>query len=284
MKRNGLILLAVMLLAAHLSAEKYPVVKHEDIQKTLTFSQPSGPKEIRVDNIFGYIKVDGYSGNELKLSVHKTVKARNQERYEKALEEVSLDITEEDNVIELYVNGPFRCKEDGRSIHWKKDPRYRVHYDFELKVPYESRIMLKTVTEGDITVSRIQGDFDVQNVNGKIMMEAMGGSGAAHTVNGVVKVVFTQNPDSDCSFKTINGDLDIYFKADLSADFRLKTFNGDILSDFPVTYLPFEPGTGEHKDGKYVFKSSRYFGVRTGKGGPQVKLDTFNGDILINKK
>jgi hypothetical protein len=283
MKRHILILAVIMTLVTYLGAEKYPVVKHEDIQKTLSFSQPSGAKEVRVDNIFGTIKVEGYSGRDVQLKVHKTVKARNQERYEKALEEVTLDITEDNNVIDLYVNGPFRC-EDKRSVYWKKDPRYRVQYDFELMVPYESGIQLKTVTEGDITVSDVKGDFEVHNVNGKILMQEMSGSGTAHTVNGEVKVTFTQNPNSDCSFKTMNGDLDIYFKDNLSADFRLKTFNGDILSDFPVTYLPFEPGKGEHKDGKFVFKSSRFFGVRTGKGGPNVKLDAFNGDILINKK
>jgi hypothetical protein len=274
----------MMLLITHLSAEKYQVVKHEDIAKTLTFARPSEAKEVRVDNIFGFITVEGYSGREVILRVRKTIKAQNQDRYEKALEEVSLDITEENNIIDLYVNGPFRCREDKRNIYWKKNPRYQVHYDFELKVPYQSQIVLKTVTEGDITVSNVQGDFEVQNVNGKILMEEMGGSGTAHTVNGKVEVTFTRNPVSDCSFKTINGDLDVYFKDDLSADFRLKTFSGDILSDFPVTYLPFEPGKGERQKGKFVFKSSRFFGVRTGKGGPSMKMDTFNGDILINKK
>jgi len=284
MKRTLLILLIVIVLVSYLGAEKFQVTKHEDIQKNLTFSQPSGSKEVRVDNIFGYITVKGYSGREVKLKVHKTIKARNQDRYEKALQEVTLEITEEDNTIDLYVDGPFRCQEGNSHKYWNKDPGYQVHYDFELQVPHQSQILLKTVTEGDITVTNVHGDFEVQNVNGKILLEEMGGSGTAHTVNGKVAVFFTRNPASDCSFKTINGDLDVYFKENLSAEFRLKTFTGDILSDFPVTYLPFEPGKGERKDGKFVFKSSRFFGVQTGKGGPKVKMDTFNGDILINKK
>lgn len=284
MKRKIFIALITGILVSHLGAEKFQVIKHEDIQKDLPFSQPSGPQEIRVDNIFGFITVVGYSGQAVKLKAHKTIKARNQDRYEKALREVTLEITEEDNTIELYVDGPFRCQEDNGHKYRNKDPGYQVHYDFELQVPYQSKILLKTVTEGDILVTNIQGDFEVQNVNGKILMKEMGGSGTAHTVNGRVEVFFTHNPASDCSFKTINGDLDVYFKENLSADFRLKTFTGDILSDFPVTYLPFVPGKGEHKDGKFVFKSSRFFGVRTGNGGPKVKMDTFNGDILINKK
>ncbi len=284
MKRQFFILLIVVFLASHLGAEKFQVIKHEDIQKSLTFSQPSGSKEVRVDNIFGFITLEGYSGQDVKLKVHKTIKALDQDHYEKAKQEVTLEITEEDNTIDLYVDGPFRCQEENRHKYWNKDPGYQVHYDFELQVPYQSQILLKTITAGDIVVTNIQGDFEVKNVNGKILLEEMGGSGTAHTVNGKVKVFFTRNPASDCSFKTINGDLDVYFKENLSAEFRLKTFNGDIFSDFPVTYLPIEPTQGKRKNGKYVYKGSRFMGVQTGKGGPKVKMDTFNGDILINKK
>jgi hypothetical protein len=32
-----------------------------------------------------------------------------------------------------------------------------------------------------------------------------------------------------------------------------------------------------------VFRTDRFFGVRTGRGGPEIKLETLNGDILIKK-
>ncbi len=284
MKSQLYLVLTIALLLGSVSAEKFKVIKHEDIQKTLVFSQPSQSKEVRVDNIFGAITVEGYAGQEVKLMAHKTIKARNQDTYEKALEEVTLEITEDSSTIELYVDGPFRCQDRSENKYGNHDPGYQVHYDFKIKVPYQTQLYLKTITEGDIVVSNVLGDFEVQNVNGKIRMQEMAGSGTAHTVNGGVTVVFTRNPVSDCSFKSINGDLDVYFKENLSAEFRLKTFNGDIFSDFPVTYLPIEPSKVERKNGKYVYKSSRFMGVQTGKGGPRVKMDTFTGDILINKK
>ncbi|MBN1223999.1 MAG: DUF4097 family beta strand repeat protein, partial [Candidatus Aminicenantes bacterium] len=156
-------------------------------------------------------------------------------------------------------------------------------YNFFLKVPRRTNLYLKTVTGGDISVTDVKGDFDIQNVNGKIEMAGMAGSGDAHTVNGGIVIRFAKNPAEDCSFKTINGDIDIEFREGLSADFRLKTFNGDAYSDFPVDYLPAMAATQEHKHGKFVYKSDRFIGVRINTGGPEIRMDTLNGDLMINK-
>jgi len=258
--------------------------KKEEITKTLKFQDPSQPKDLQVDNIFGSIVVTGYKGTEVKLTAHKTIKARTEGRIEKAQQEVTLDITEEGNTIDIYVDGPFRCrhKNDQEGRH---DPGYRVHYDFEIKVPSKTNIFLKTVTDGDIKVNSIQGEFEVRNVNGEIFMNDLAGSGKAHTVNGEVTLVFSKNPDSECSFKTINGDIEVSFVKNLSADFQLKTFNGDAYSDFAVSYLPTVSSSSvERKNGKYVYKSNRYASIRVGSGGPEIQMDTLNGDILIKKK
>jgi len=288
MKKTIAIALTACFLAMALSASSLRVEKKEEIRKTLKFQEPSKPKEIQVDNVFGSIEVEGYKGQEVKLLVHKTIRARTEERIKKAQEEVRLDISEEGNTIDLYVDGPFRCHHRKTGHRGWRDPGYIVIYDFELKVPHQTSLYLRTVNKGDIKVEKVEGEFEVKNVNGRIEMIEVGGSGAAHTVNGKVNVVFSQNPESDCSFHTINGDLEITFCQNLSADFWLKTFNGDAYSDFSVTYLPAELPHQKHYEGKYkgkyVYKSNRFFGVRVGKGGPEIKLDTLNGDILIAER
>jgi hypothetical protein len=275
---------AIGLVVPVLGAKDYQIKKTEDIQKTLSFPESGLDQGIVVDNIFGSITVQGYQGTEVQLQIHKTIKARNQEALERALKEVELEITSEDNIIDLYVDGPFRDRHERGERSGRRNPGYEVHYDFDIKVPLRTAISLKTVTSGDISVRDVEGNFDIRNVNGRITVDEIAGSGDAHTVNGGIKVVFRRNPGEDCSFKTINGDLDIFFTDRLSADFRLKTFNGDILSDFPVTYLPLEAAKEERKGSKYVYKSDRFVGVRAGNGGPQMKMDTLNGDILIHKR
>ncbi len=266
-----------------IGTSSWKVEEKEEIQNTLRFQNPSQPKELWVDNVYGSIKVVGYSGQEVRLVAHKTIRGRNKEKIQTAKEEVSLEITEEGNTIDLYVDGPFRCCQKGRKWRRWRNPGYQVQFDFELKAPAETSLYLKTVNEGDIRVENVKGEFEVKNVNGAITMNEIAGAGEACTVNGEVKVVFIRKPESDCSFRTINGDLEISFPKNLSADLRLKTFNGEVYSDFPVTYLQGKAPIKDRKKGKFVYKSDRFFGVRVGKGGPEIKLDTLNGDILITQ-
>ncbi len=283
MKKICILSAIVLLIGVIAAAGDFRVEEKEEITKILKFKDPAKPKELQVDNIFGSIEVEGSSGEEVKLIAHKTIRGKNSEKIQKAKEEVKLEISEEGNAIDLYVDGPFRCGEGRRWRSWR-DPGYEVQFDFELKVPHKTNLYLKTVNNGDIRVNNIEGELVVNNVNGKIEMEEVAGSVEAHTVNGRVKTLFNRNPEADCSFRTINGDLEISFCPDLSADLRLKTFNGQAYSDFPVTYLPPEKAVAERKQGKYVYKSNRFSSVRVGKGGPEMKFDTLNGDILINKR
>ena len=284
MKNTPMVLLIVLLIGTLiLQADDFRAEKNGEIKKTLHFQDPSKEKDLQVDNIFGSIAVTGYDGKDVKLLAHKTIKARTESRIQKAEAEVKLDITEEGNVIDIYVDGPFRNQHKNRGS-WN-DPGYEVHYDFEIKVPLKTNIYLKTATDGDIQVSNIEGEFEVRHANGKIVMHDIVGFGTAATANGDVKVSFAKNPDSDCTFKTVNGDIDVAFLRNLSADFRLKTRFGDAYSDFPISYLPVpSSATEERKNGKYVYKSNASVGVRIGDGGPEIKMDTLTGDILINKK
>ena len=277
------LVVAIGLFAATDYKTEYTVEESEDIQKTLKFQDSSKPKEIIVDNIYGYIHVEGTSSKDVQLRVHKTIKARTTDKLKIAKKDVTLDISEEGNTIDLYVNGPFRLSDEERGNRGRKHPGYAVHYDFTLLVPYQTSLTLKTVTEGDISVKNVEGDFEIKNVNGRIEMTDVSGSGDAHTVNGKVEVSFTKNPNSNCSFKTLNGDVKINFQPNLSADFWLKTFTGDAFSDFPVSYLPSKPGKEYRKEGKFVYKNSNTTGLRIGRGGPEIKMDTMTGDLLIEK-
>jgi len=282
---SALMVLALfgLLLAAH--DHDYTVQEKEEISKTFKVPDASQAAEVIVDNVWGSILVEGTSGQDIVFKAKKTIFAEDKEKLQKAKEEVKLDIAEKGNTLDIYVDGPFRCRDHERhSIRMRKDPGYMVQYDFTLKVPFRTKLDVSTVNEGDVEVKNVEGDFEVRNVNGEVRISEINGSGKAHTVNGEVRVVFKRAPAGKCSFASVNGDLAISFPASLSADFRIKTFNGEVYTDFPVTYLPPAPAVREESKGKYVFKSDRFFGVRTGTGGPEIKMDTLNGDILIKKR
>jgi DUF4097 and DUF4098 domain-containing protein YvlB len=153
--------------------------------------------------------------------------------------------------------------------------------DFQLQVPRNIEVTLKTVNSGHVHVHDIAGNFSVHNVNGAIEMLDVAGSGVAKTVNGGVKITFRENPREKSEFSTINGNVEMYFARGLSADFRFKTMNGSVYSDFEMTSLPAEPVKAEQRGSKFVFRSDRFTGGRIGNGGPEIKAQNLNGDIRV---
>jgi hypothetical protein len=255
------------------------VKEQETIRKTFTLT--GDHKILDVDNVFGSIEVTGTSGDQIQLVVNKTLSAESKDRMEAAKKEVTLDITDQPDYLKLYVNGPFRCNCNDGCEGWHGDRGYRVKMDFQLQVPKNIEVKLKTVNSGNIHVQDVTGNFSVHNVNGRIEMVNVAGSGTAKTVNGPVKVTFRENPRENSDFGTINGNVELYFASGLSGDFRFKTMNGAVYSDFDMTTLPTQPVKAEQHGTKFVFRSDRYTGGRIGSGGPEIKAENLNGDIRV---
>ena len=254
------------------------VEQNEIIQKTYPLSG-AAPNKIVVDNVNGSIHVTGYAGSEVRLVAHKRLRAESSEAAEQARRDVKLDISQDANTVRFYVDGPFRCRDGG--VHIDRDPGYEVKYDFDLQVPNDTAIDLKTVNDGEINVEDVAGDYKVNNINGGIEMGELSGSGKIYALNGKVKVTFRQNPRGASSFGSLNGEVRVSFQPDLNADVRFKTFNGAVYTDFQVTYLPLPAAVAERHGTKYVYKSSEWSAVRVGHGGPELSFDAFNGNIRI---
>jgi len=273
----GLLMIA-MIPALAPGDESYRLERKESIAKVFAFSSPGKARIVKIDNIFGSIIVSGSRTADVRLEAVKRLRAASQADLLKAEHEVTLKMAEKDNQIDIYVDGPFRCR-DG-STHGS-DRDYMVAYDFTLQVPEQTSLVLKTVNDGDILVKNVRGEFTVRNVNGSIELQDVTGPAGCKTVNGRIRAAFRENPSSACTFATVNGDLDLFFAPGLAADFQMKTLNGEIFSDFPVSYLPAKPGTEERSQGRYVYRGHGFQGVRVGAGGPEIKMETLNGDIMI---
>jgi DUF4097 and DUF4098 domain-containing protein YvlB len=258
------------------------LTEHEQEKIEKTFAMPAGPgrRTLEIDNVWGSIEVVGTASDKVQLMVNKSIRAESKGKIEQARKDVTLDITQQADALKLYVNGPFRCDchDCSRSREFEG---YIVKMDFQVQVPRDIDIKIKTVNDGRVSVRDINGSFLVRNVNGDIQIRNIAGSGTARTVNGPVKVSFRQNPREASDFQTVNGGIELAFARDLSADFRFKTFNGGIYSDFPVTALPVQGMQEEHHGSKVIFRADRYTGARINAGGPQIKVENLNGDIRI---
>lgn len=276
MHRQILISFGAILACLTLTAAR--VEENETIQKTYTLAGAEARKVI-VDNVDGSIRVTGQSGDEVRLVARKHLRADSPENAAEARRDVRLDITQTGNTVRFYVDGPFRCRNG--SVHIDRDPGYTVKYDFELQVPRDTSIDLKTINDGEISVENVTGDYKVENINGGIEMSEAAGSGKVYALNGRVKVTFRENPKGASSFGSLNGEVRVSFQPELNADVRFKTFNGGVYTDYPVTYLPASAASGERHGTKFVYKSSEWSAVRVGHGGPELSFDAFNGNIRI---
>ena len=257
-------------------------------RKTFAVSNPQAAR-VEVDNVFGSIRVTAGTGREVVVVANELVTAETKEKLAEARQEVKLDMAQKGDTVRLYVDGPFRCDcgdccKDKQGRRNRGFDGYQVKYDFEIQAPAGSSLWLRTINDGEIKVNGIAGDYNVENINGGIEFLEAGGSGRIYALNGGVKVTFQRNPRAASTFGSLNGEVELQFQPDLAADFRIKTFNGEVYTDFPVTSLPLQPASLERRNGRLTRKGDRYTGVRIGAGGPEIKLDGFNGDMRILKR
>lgn len=268
-----------VLLASHLSAKE--VTETETIEKELAVEDPSSDFTIVVDNVFGSVAIKGSAGKTVRAHIRKSIWARSPEQFDQAKADVALEILQETDLIEFYVDGPFR--DDGKHNSSWNTNRYTVTYDFKIDMPRDMSIDIRTVNDGDIIVEEFGGPYQVHNVNGGIRMDGLRGSGDAVTVNGDISCRFDENPESDCDFKSINGDIRLYFSGPLSADVAFETLNGEMFSDFSVSRVPESRFVQVKKNGKTFYKAKRPMKVRLGGGGPLLSASGINGNLYVLK-
>jgi len=275
------VLLCLLLLvpAAHCMQKQ----EREEIKRTLKFQEPGPSARLLVDNVYGSIIVVGYDGPDVQLVAVRTTKADSDRKMEEAREDVTLDINEQRDRIEVVVEAPWRSRWGGMHDRGYRYYGYTVSYDFELKVPRTTGLYLRTVNDGDIEVTDVEGEFEVGNVNGDVTMTNVAGSGKVGTVNGSLEVSFRKNPSNNCSFRTVNGKVDVTFQESLSADLVLRTFNGKAYTDFDFAPADRPKLRKEEKRGRKLFRLGDDYTVRVGEGGPQLAFDTLNGNINIKK-
>ncbi len=245
-----------------------------------TFRLGAAP-HILVDNVNGSIDVEGHPGDVIELTVRRRLRADSGAKAAEAREKERLEITEEDGRLLLYVDGPYRLQDGGMNYRGRRYYGWESDFDFTLRVPAAASLDVRTVNRGDITVRNTTGDFQVNNVNGGVVMSGVAGSGRAYALNKPLEVTLARNPRSASYFGSLNGDVEVEFAAGLAADIRVKTFNGKVYSDFPVKSRPSAPPTEKMSGGMRVIKTSEFTALRIGAGGPEITFDAFNGDVRI---
>lgn len=171
------------------------------------------------------------------------------------------------------------------TIYLKK--KTRVSVNFEIKVPSAVAINeIETIngiikvygSKGDMFLTSTNGDISVSNVNGRISCETVNGNIDAlenkgivllSTTNGNIKTALYSVYSDGIKIDTTNGSINIAIKDGLSGNLQAETVHGNVdVIDLNI---------------KEVESTKIFYRGKLSNGGPDIKIETVNGNISIGK-
>ena len=240
----------------------------------IPLSSPGESGKLQVSLHHGSIRISGYSGNEVLVTViHEAdeVEDVEQRKSRDGLRRipnnaVEFNITENNNHVRI------------QDVDNKES-------DFEIKVPNNFSLSLKTHHDGYVEINNVTGEIEVHAHHGDILMNSVGGSVAANTHHGEIKVTF-QSIDSGTpmAFSTYHGDIDITFPANADASAKIKTTKGEIFTDFDMDMKPQSARIESGKTKGTKIQVGGWLQGDIGSGGPEYLFNSYHGDVIIRKK
>ncbi len=290
--KQPLIGLLVLLCGLPVHARYDDLQQSEQIDQTLRFSG-MGNKQLTVSNIYGSIEVTGYSGDEVLVSINKTVTADETDELDKGMQTIDYRFENLGSHIVMFVDLPFAefDAETGQvsyQEYWQrmqgKKVKYHYHMDIQLKVPHDTSLRLSAINDGNIKVTGIEAEkLEVSNINGAIdMLDVAGDSTYVNAINKDINVQFSQNPTTHSEFESINGDLNVVFAEQPNAEVVYETMHGDVYTAYDVALMPPSVNlTSVEKRHGIKYKLDAASRLKIGAGGPEYSFKTLNGDIKI---
>jgi DUF4097 and DUF4098 domain-containing protein YvlB len=120
-------------------------------------------------------------------------------------------------------------------------------------------------------------------VNGSVFVNDVAGHVKANTVNGNIRVEFSEAPSGDSKFNTVNGTIEVFAPKNLAAVVTFKSLHGELYTDFEnIEYLPNRVKT--NKDGKNRYRIEQAAPIQIGEGGPEMHFQLLNGSAYIKQR
>ena len=141
----------------------------------------------------------------------------------------------------------------------------------KIRVPHRTALWIRCVNCGEVSVSGVSADMDIDVVNGAIRLIETGGSVVAHSLNGKVTAVLDGLGSKPSSFSSLNGSIDLTLPPDTKANVRLRSEHGKVQTEFELRL-------------QGALRTDRGFVGTINGGGPEIQARTFNGSIYLRKK
>ncbi|MBI3885539.1 MAG: DUF4097 family beta strand repeat protein [Opitutae bacterium] len=209
--------------------KKQEAREHADDETTtssIKFSDPAKPGTVKLVLPWADVHVTGTDGDAVVVSSSLNDKSKSETREDglrRLDDEMSFELSEAHNVVTVAIVG-----ENAWAAHGS---------EFTIKVPRRTNLVVRTEAGGDIEVEKVEGDLDINSMNGEVTLRDIASSAVVNTMNGEIRATFKTAPVKPVSFSTMNGEISLFLPKDTKANLRLRTQNGSILTDFGADLL-----------------------------------------------
>lgn len=217
---------------------------------------------VSVSNVNGSIVVEAWDRSEVHLVATKIA-----------------DSKETMSNVEIVVNARkdfFSVKTDHKDWKWtardENGRNRKLEVQYKLSVPRTAMLNEIGTVNGTVTVSNFVNFTKASAVNGDVIAKDLRGAANLSTVNGEVNADFERlESGSRIDLSTVNGRVSVTLPSDANMTLKADSLNGPITNEFG---LPVRKGDFIGRD---------LYG-RLGSGEVQVRLNSVNGPLAINRQ
>ncbi len=295
-------------------------------RESLEFPKPSKPGLLRIVSGIGDITVEGYDGQKVIIetkSSSENVSNPTEDEKAKGMKRISgfglsISSVEEENLIvitrsirnetDLFIRIPFNTSLQfgGGTLRTvvrmppappegpfdTTGPDFNINrvidnVDRILENVFHSLNISNRMLTGNINISNISGDIEVNTREGNVTLHNVSGEVVANSIEGELLMTFKEmTGEKPMAFSTIDGDIDVTFPSNIEATISAKNVEGDIYTDFDID-ITHVKHVDVGRDRRWRNGLTGMFGnTVTGKingGGTEILISTVEGNIYIRK-
>jgi DUF4097 and DUF4098 domain-containing protein YvlB len=225
----------------------------ESWTKTYTV-KPGATLSVRESN--GKIHVAAADVDKIEVTATRISTAMTEEAAKADLKDFTIAETVTDNLVEL--------DSSKGSLQVVLHGSRRV--DYEIKVPKSLNVTIRTAN-GEINVRDVGGALAIEATNGDIDASGLSGGADVSAVNGDVKLGFSQIAEAGVRCKTTNGEILISIPSASKATIAARILHGEIQTE----NLPIQK----------TDESRQRLNATIGGGGPEIRIETTNGEVKV---
>ncbi len=252
------------------------IASAQDERLVVPLSDPARPARLEIALFSGDISVEAYDGNEVVIVADAPIRGTDEteparEDGLRRIQSSSMGLTVEENDNTVSVRMDFSPK----------------NADLEIRVPRRTSVSASLVNGGDVAIDSVTGEHELSNVNGDVIATDIAGSAVINATNGDVRATFTTvDATKPMSFTSFNGDVDVTLPGNLAADLIVASQQGDVYTDFDVQAQEDPPNVQQRggPNGGRQIRWSQRTRYAIGGGGPDIQLQTLNGDVMIRRR